>query len=199
MSGWLHAPAALPPGRACGTHWIGGWVDPRAGLDDMEKFKFLTLPGLEPRHLSRPARSQSLYRLRYPGSHSYYYYYYYYYSYFTHIHYSYVYALNWTFYVVDYSLFKFISALNSVPLFWKLLVFKFLLGTSEIYLCLLPPIPGENIILLLDAFQQIMLFVRVGMYLEPKLSLWIIFYNGPFLVRKKLNIFNTNIYTFLPA
>jgi hypothetical protein len=23
--------------RAPGTHWIGGWVDPRAGLDDMEK------------------------------------------------------------------------------------------------------------------------------------------------------------------
>jgi hypothetical protein len=29
----------------------------------------LTLPGLEPQPLSRPARSQSLYRLRYPGSH----------------------------------------------------------------------------------------------------------------------------------
>jgi hypothetical protein len=43
-------------------------VDPRAGLDEMEKWKFLTLPGLEPRPLSRPARSQSLYRLRYPGS-----------------------------------------------------------------------------------------------------------------------------------
>jgi hypothetical protein len=23
--------------RASGTHWIGGGVDPRAGLDDMEK------------------------------------------------------------------------------------------------------------------------------------------------------------------
>jgi hypothetical protein len=23
--------------RAPGTHWIGDWVDPRAGLDDMEK------------------------------------------------------------------------------------------------------------------------------------------------------------------
>jgi hypothetical protein len=30
----------------------------------------LTLPGLEPQPLSRPARSQSLYRLRYPGSQS---------------------------------------------------------------------------------------------------------------------------------
>jgi hypothetical protein len=34
----------------------------------VEKRKFLTLPGLELRPLSRPARSQSLYRLRYPGS-----------------------------------------------------------------------------------------------------------------------------------
>jgi hypothetical protein len=23
--------------RALGTHWTGGWVDPRAGLDDVEK------------------------------------------------------------------------------------------------------------------------------------------------------------------
>jgi hypothetical protein len=26
-----------PEERVPGTHWIGGWVDPRAGLDDMEK------------------------------------------------------------------------------------------------------------------------------------------------------------------
>jgi hypothetical protein len=37
-----------PRERAPGTHFIGGWVDPRAGLDDMEKWKlFFTLPGLE--------------------------------------------------------------------------------------------------------------------------------------------------------
>jgi hypothetical protein len=54
--------------RATGTHWIGGYVGPRTGLDDVEKNKFLTLPGLELRPLRRPARSQSLYRLRYPGS-----------------------------------------------------------------------------------------------------------------------------------
>jgi hypothetical protein len=54
--------------RAPGTHWIGGWVVPRAGLDELEKRKFLTLPGLELRPLGLPARSQSLYRLRYPGS-----------------------------------------------------------------------------------------------------------------------------------
>jgi hypothetical protein len=38
-------------------------VGPRAGLDDMEKRKFLTLPGLELRPLGSPARSQSLSRL----------------------------------------------------------------------------------------------------------------------------------------
>jgi hypothetical protein len=43
--------------RAPGTHWIGGCVDPRAGLDDVEKRKFLTLPGLELRPLGSPARS----------------------------------------------------------------------------------------------------------------------------------------------
>jgi hypothetical protein len=54
--------------RAPGTHWIRGFGNPRAALDDVEKRKFLTLLGLELRPLSRPARSQSLYRLRYPGS-----------------------------------------------------------------------------------------------------------------------------------
>jgi hypothetical protein len=54
--------------RAPVTHWIGGWVDPRADVDDVEKRKFLTLPGIELRTLGRPAHSQSLYRLRYPGS-----------------------------------------------------------------------------------------------------------------------------------
>jgi hypothetical protein len=39
-------------------------VDPRADLDDVEKRKFLTLPGLELPPLGRRARSQSLYRLR---------------------------------------------------------------------------------------------------------------------------------------
>jgi hypothetical protein len=43
-------------------------VDPRACLDDMDKRKFLTLPGLELRLLRRPTRSWSLYRLRYSGS-----------------------------------------------------------------------------------------------------------------------------------
>jgi hypothetical protein len=47
VSGQLHAPAALPPERAPGTHFLGAWVDSRAGLDDMEKWKFFTPPGLE--------------------------------------------------------------------------------------------------------------------------------------------------------
>jgi hypothetical protein len=58
-----------PGGRAPGTHCIGGWVDARADLDDIEKWKFLTLQGLELRPLSHPARSQSLYRLRYRVPH----------------------------------------------------------------------------------------------------------------------------------
>jgi hypothetical protein len=40
-----------------GTHWIGGRVDLRASLNDLEKRKFLTLPGLELRPLGRPASS----------------------------------------------------------------------------------------------------------------------------------------------
>jgi hypothetical protein len=42
--------------------------DPRAGLDDMEKLKFLTLSGLKLRPLSCPARRELLYRLSYRGS-----------------------------------------------------------------------------------------------------------------------------------
>jgi hypothetical protein len=58
-------PCRFTPGeRAPGTHWIGGWMDPRAGLNDVEKRKFFTLPGLEVQPLGRQDRSQSLYRLR---------------------------------------------------------------------------------------------------------------------------------------
>jgi hypothetical protein len=49
-------PGRFTPGeRAPGNHWIGGCVDLRAGLDDLEKRKFLTLPGLE----LRPPRFSS--------------------------------------------------------------------------------------------------------------------------------------------
>jgi hypothetical protein len=43
-------------------------VDPRVGLNDVEKRKFLPQPAFELRPLRRPACSQSLYRLSYPGS-----------------------------------------------------------------------------------------------------------------------------------
>jgi hypothetical protein len=61
-------PCRFTPERAPGTHCTGGRMDPRGCLDDVEKIKFLTLPGLELWPLGRPARSQSLYPLRYPGS-----------------------------------------------------------------------------------------------------------------------------------
>jgi hypothetical protein len=37
--------------RVPGTNWIGGWVGPISGLDDVEKRKLLSLPGLELRSL----------------------------------------------------------------------------------------------------------------------------------------------------
>jgi hypothetical protein len=37
----------IPRERAPGTHWIGGWVVPRVGLDDAKR-KLLTVPGLRP-------------------------------------------------------------------------------------------------------------------------------------------------------
>jgi hypothetical protein len=52
-----------PLERAPGTHFIGGWVVPKSGLDDMEKWKIFTLLGLELPPPGRPARSPSLYRL----------------------------------------------------------------------------------------------------------------------------------------
>jgi hypothetical protein len=45
-------------------------MDPRAGLEAVEKIlvKFLTLKRLELQPLCHPARSESAYLLRYPGS-----------------------------------------------------------------------------------------------------------------------------------
>jgi hypothetical protein len=39
-SGQFHAPAALTPGKARSTHYIGGWEGPRAVLDTVVKRKF---------------------------------------------------------------------------------------------------------------------------------------------------------------
>ena len=62
MSGQQHAPAALYPRERLGTHFTGGWVGLRAGLDRCGKS--------HPHRDSipdRPASSQSLYRLSYPA------------------------------------------------------------------------------------------------------------------------------------
>jgi hypothetical protein len=62
-------PRPLYPGeRTPGTLFVGGWVGPRAGLEDVEKRKLLFLLGLELGPLRRPAHSQTLYRPRCPGS-----------------------------------------------------------------------------------------------------------------------------------
>jgi hypothetical protein len=53
----IHWPASSPVRSTPGIRWIGGWLDPRVGLDDIEKKKFFILPGLELRPLGRQARS----------------------------------------------------------------------------------------------------------------------------------------------
>jgi hypothetical protein len=56
---------AFTPGEGTpGTHWTGGWVGPRAGLDTEVRGKILLPPPeIEPRSPGRPARSQTLYCL----------------------------------------------------------------------------------------------------------------------------------------
>jgi hypothetical protein len=44
-----------PGENAPGSHWIECWMDPRAGFDDVEKRKFLTLPGLKLRSPLSPS------------------------------------------------------------------------------------------------------------------------------------------------
>jgi hypothetical protein len=61
LSGQLHATDALSPGEmAPGTRWIRRWVNPRTGLDDVEKRKISPLFGIELRSLGRSARRPSL-------------------------------------------------------------------------------------------------------------------------------------------
>jgi hypothetical protein len=60
------SPSRLTPvGRVLGTHSIGGWMSPRAGLDEVEKRKYLTLPGLKIRPLgsSTGKKRKSLIRI----------------------------------------------------------------------------------------------------------------------------------------
>jgi hypothetical protein len=60
--------ASRPCRFTAGERAPEGWVDPRAGQDDKETLKLLTLPGLGLRPLCRSVRSQSPDRLRYRGS-----------------------------------------------------------------------------------------------------------------------------------
>jgi hypothetical protein len=51
-------PPLYPEEIGPGTHWIGGFVGPRDGLDDVKKRKFSTLSGLELRPLGLPVPSR---------------------------------------------------------------------------------------------------------------------------------------------
>jgi hypothetical protein len=65
-------------------------------------------------------------------------------------------------------LLKFTVVLNFALMFWKLLAFEFLLGTSETFLCSMSA-PQVINVTLLDALQLLMLFAGILTYLEPSL------------------------------
>ena len=62
VCGQRHAPGRFTPRERPGTHCIGGWMDPRAGLERCGKSRSTGI-----RTPDRPARSESLYRLSYPA------------------------------------------------------------------------------------------------------------------------------------
>jgi len=55
VSGQLHAPAALPPGKSAGTHYFGGWLAPKPVRTFRRREKGLAAVGI--RALDRPACS----------------------------------------------------------------------------------------------------------------------------------------------
>jgi len=70
VSGQLHTLADLPLGKEPpDTHWIGGWVGPRAGLDVMVKRK-ISNPCQASNTCSSSPKPSAI-PLRYPGSPSY--------------------------------------------------------------------------------------------------------------------------------
>jgi hypothetical protein len=76
---------------------------------------------------------------------------------------------------MHFFLFRFTLVLNCV-LFWKLLVFEFLLGISETLFCSMSA-PHVKIVPLLDVLQLLMLFAGALRYSAPKAFSLIIFYN----------------------
>jgi hypothetical protein len=63
--GWVvnATPQPFYPRERPGTHCVGGWLSPRAGLNGCEKSRPI---GIRSPHC--PGRSELLYRLRYPGN-----------------------------------------------------------------------------------------------------------------------------------
>jgi hypothetical protein len=54
-----------PGGSTPGAHWKGGWVNPRVGLDDIQKLIIGASRESNHEHLSSPAVRLPLYRQRY--------------------------------------------------------------------------------------------------------------------------------------
>jgi len=67
MGGWVvnATPQPLYPRERPGTHCIGGWVGPQSWSGQVRN---ISPPPTGIRSPDRPARSESLYRLLYPGS-----------------------------------------------------------------------------------------------------------------------------------
>jgi hypothetical protein len=76
---------------------------------------------------------------------------------------------------MHFSVFKFTLVLNSVHLFWKLLAFVSLLGTSETFFYSMFVLQLKTV-LLLDALQLLMLSPGTLIYLEDNMSHLNIFY-----------------------
>jgi hypothetical protein len=64
VGGQLHTPAALPPGKRPGTHCIGGWMGPRAGLDGCGKSR--PPPGFDTRTVQPVASRYTNYAIPVP-------------------------------------------------------------------------------------------------------------------------------------
>jgi hypothetical protein len=62
-----HTGRFIPGKRSPGTHWIGGLVSLRTGLENVKRRQILLLPALELRPLGLPVCRQSLYWLGYQG------------------------------------------------------------------------------------------------------------------------------------